>query len=104
MPTTNSIFETAALHIEPSCRSLPPIICRCVAQASNAISSLLTLQPEVAVLAATGVPVAVESVPVGDAVLVKPGERIPCDGDVVEGSSAVDESMLTGVLGGAGLS
>ena len=32
----------------------------------------------------------------GDMVLVRPGERIPTDGEVVEGSSAVNESMLTG--------
>ena len=36
------------------------------------------------------------SVPVGDIILVRPGEWIPVDGTVLEGSSRVDESMLTG--------
>ncbi len=40
--------------------------------------------------------VPVEAVGVGDLVRIRPGERIPVDGDVVEGTSAVDESMLTG--------
>ena len=40
--------------------------------------------------------VAIEDVRVGDLILVKPGEKIPVDGSVVSGHSAVDESMLTG--------
>jgi Cu+-exporting ATPase len=42
------------------------------------------------------VEVAVDDVRVGDVVLVKPGETVPVDGVVIEGRSAVDESMLTG--------
>ena len=42
------------------------------------------------------VEVAADDVRVGDVVLVKPGETIPVDGVVIEGRSAVDESMLTG--------
>ena len=38
----------------------------------------------------------VEEVEVGDIVLVRPGERIPVDGEVIEGRTSVDESMLTG--------
>ena len=40
--------------------------------------------------------VALETVAVGDRVRVRPGEKVPVDGEVVEGRSAVDESMLTG--------
>jgi copper-transporting P-type ATPase V len=40
--------------------------------------------------------VPVEQVPVGDLLRVRPGEKIPTDGEVVDGASAVDESMLTG--------
>jgi Cu+-exporting ATPase len=40
--------------------------------------------------------VPIESVVVGDRVLVRPGEKIPVDGNVESGQSAVDESMLTG--------
>ena len=38
----------------------------------------------------------IEEVEVGDIIVVKPGEKIPVDGDVVEGNTSVDESMLTG--------
>ena len=65
---------------------------------SQAIKRLLGLQPKQArVVTAEGerdLPVA--AVQVGDLIRVRPGERIPVDGEVVEGSSFVDESMLTG--------
>ncbi|MDH7497228.1 MAG: heavy metal translocating P-type ATPase [Syntrophomonadaceae bacterium] len=65
---------------------------------SEAIRRLVALQPQEATLLVAGeertVPIA--SVQVGDTVLVRPGERIPVDGVVREGVSAVDESMLTG--------
>ncbi len=40
--------------------------------------------------------VPIESLAIGDRVLIKPGEKVPCDGEVFEGSSSIDESMLTG--------
>ncbi len=63
-----------------------------------AIRSLMSLQPSMANIVRGGdiVQVAAASVRVGDRIVVRPGERIPVDGAVVEGSSAVDESMLTG--------
>ena len=65
---------------------------------SQAIRSLLGLQPRTARIARGGeeLSVPVEEVAVGDLVLVRPGERVPVDGVVVDGYSAVDESMLTG--------
>jgi P-type Cu+ transporter len=67
-------------------------------QTSRALRSLVELQPETArvLRGETEADVAVEEVVTGDIVLVRPGERIPVDGEVVAGSSAVDESMLTG--------
>jgi P-type Cu+ transporter len=67
-------------------------------QTSRALRALVELQPETArVLRGDAeVDVAVEEVVTGDVVLVRPGERIPVDGEVIAGSSAVDESMLTG--------
>jgi Cu+-exporting ATPase len=67
-------------------------------KASEAIRRLMDLQPPTARVmrdgAETEVPLA--DVRVGDAIVVRPGERIPVDGTVLEGESAVDESMLTG--------
>ena len=67
-------------------------------QAGAAIRKLMDLQPPVARVLRDGVEVeiAVEEVRVGDIVVVRPGERIPVDGEVTEGESAVDESLLTG--------
>jgi P-type Cu+ transporter len=65
---------------------------------SAAIRKLAGLQPRHARVVRDGDPVDVpiEEVEVGDVVVVRPGERIPVDGEVVTGRSAVDESLLTG--------
>lgn len=65
---------------------------------SEAISQLLHLAPKTATVLKDGIPkeVPVEEVAVGDILLVKPGESIPVDGVIVEGSSTVDESAITG--------
>ena len=67
-------------------------------QTSTALRALVALQPKTARIARDGgeVDVPVEEVRHGDVVVVRPGERIPVDGEVVAGASAVDESMLTG--------
>jgi P-type Cu+ transporter len=65
---------------------------------SEAIKRLLGLQPKTARVRRGGeeIEIAVEAVRVGDLIVVRPGEKIPVDGLVREGHSAVDESMLTG--------
>ncbi|OPH48286.1 copper-translocating P-type ATPase [Paenibacillus ferrarius] len=65
---------------------------------SEAIKKLMGLQAKTAIVIRNEqeMSIPVEEVVVGDIVLVKPGEKIPVDGEVVEGLSVVDESMLTG--------
>lgn len=65
---------------------------------SEAIKKLLSLQPKIArvVRDGTELEIPADEVIVGDVVIVRPGERIPVDGTVLEGYSAVDESMITG--------
>ncbi|MDQ7779267.1 MAG: heavy metal translocating P-type ATPase [Planctomycetota bacterium] len=65
---------------------------------SFAIEKLVKLQARTARVVRDGVEreVPVEEVKVGDLVVVRPGEKIPVDGDIVSGASSVDESMLTG--------
>ncbi len=65
---------------------------------SEAIKKLMGLTPKTAVILKDGreVELPIEEVEVGDIILVKPGERMPVDGEVVEGTTSVDESMLTG--------
>lgn len=71
---------------------------RAKGRTSEAIKKLMGLRAKTARVVRDGVEteVAVDDVHVGDVVLVKPGETIPVDGAVIEGRSAVDESMLTG--------
>jgi P-type Cu+ transporter len=68
-------------------------------QTGGAIRALLDLAPKTARLVrADGADeeVALDAVKVGDALRVRPGEKVPLDGEVIEGRSAIDESMLTG--------
>src|SRR5712692_2172283 len=67
-------------------------------RASDAVRKLLTLQPPTARVLRDGreVDVPVEEVQVGELIRVRPGEKIPTDGVIVEGATAVDEKMLTG--------
>jgi len=65
---------------------------------SEAIKKLMGLAPKTARVMRDGqeVEVAIDQVVTGDILVVRPGEKIPVDGEVVEGSSAVDEAMITG--------
>lgn len=65
---------------------------------SEAIKSLMGLQAKTALVVRDGqeMTIPVDEVSVGDVVLVRPGDKVPVDGVVLEGTSSVDESMLTG--------
>ena len=67
-------------------------------RASEAVRKLLDLQPRMATVIKDGdeIQIPVEEVNAGDLLIVRPGERIPVDGVVVEGYSSIDESMITG--------
>jgi P-type Cu+ transporter len=71
---------------------------RAKGQTASALRALMGLRPDTARLLRDGseTEVALRQVRVGDLVVVRPGERIPVDGTVIEGSASVDESMLTG--------
>jgi len=71
---------------------------RARAQTGDAIKSLLNLSPEKANLIKEGeeISASLESIVKGDVLRVKPGEKIPLDGEILEGESHIDESMITG--------
>ena len=65
---------------------------------SDAIKKLMGLQPSVAVVIRDGesVEIDIAEVIAGDTIVLRPGERVPVDGDIIEGNTTIDESMLTG--------
>ncbi|WP_127836766.1 heavy metal translocating P-type ATPase [Clostridium prolinivorans] len=65
---------------------------------SEAIKKLMGLAPKTAIVIRDGkeIEINIDEVRVGDLIIVKPGEKIPVDGEVIEGNTSVDESMLTG--------
>ncbi|WP_411344832.1 heavy metal translocating P-type ATPase [Paenibacillus sp. WLX1005] len=71
---------------------------RAKGRSSEAIRSLMNLRVQTALVERDGqeIQIAAEDVVIGDIIIVKPGEKIPVDGQVVDGVSSVDESMLTG--------
>jgi Cu+-exporting ATPase len=71
---------------------------RAKGRTSEAIKKLMGLRAKTALVIRDGeeIQIPIEQVQVGDVVIVKPGEKIPVDGIVVEGHSSVDESMITG--------
>lgn len=82
------IFITLGRYLEARARG----------RTSEAIRKLIGLQAKTSRVLVAGEEreVPIEEVAVGDIVVVRPGEKIPVDGEILEGSSAVDESMLTG--------
>ncbi|WP_297296295.1 heavy metal translocating P-type ATPase [uncultured Methylovirgula sp.] len=67
-------------------------------EAGSAIEHLLRLAPDTATVLRDGAPVEVklDTIVPGDILLIRPGDRVPLDGEVIDGASLVDESMLTG--------
>lgn len=65
---------------------------------STAIKKLMALQPKNATVIKDNIEqiVPIENLQAGDIVIIKPGERIPVDGEIIHGSSTIDESMITG--------
>ena len=90
-------FETAAVIIT-LIRLGKFLEARAKGRTSEAIKKLMGLRAKTARVVRSGLEIElpIDEVRVGDIVLVKPGEKIPVDGMVVDGRSAVDESMLTG--------
>jgi Cu+-exporting ATPase len=71
---------------------------RAKGRTSEAIRRLIRLRPKTATIRREGneMEVPVEDVVIGDIVIIRPGENVPVDGEVIEGESHVDESMITG--------
>jgi Cu+-exporting ATPase len=71
---------------------------RATGKASDAIARLMKLAPKTAIVIRAGKQktIPIDEVVLGDIILVKPGQKIPVDGVVVNGDSSVDESMITG--------
>jgi P-type Cu+ transporter len=90
-------YETAAVIIT-LIRLGKYLEARAKGRTSDAIKKMMGLRAKTARVVREGleVEVPVDEVRVGDVVIVKPGEKIPVDGVVIEGRSAIDESMLTG--------
>ncbi|SOC21874.1 Cu+-exporting ATPase [Ureibacillus xyleni] len=101
---TIGAHHNAQLYFETSSVLITLIIlgklfeARAKGRSSEAIKKLMGLQAKTALVVRDGVEkvISLEEVVIGDLILVKPGEKIPVDGEVIEGDTAVDESMLTG--------
>ncbi|RDI45578.1 heavy metal translocating P-type ATPase [Falsibacillus pallidus] len=97
MKMTDLYFETSAILI--TLILLGKLFeARAKGRSSEAIKKLMGLQVKTARVVRDGVEqeISLEEVIVGDTILVKPGEKIPVDAVIIEGQSALDESMLTG--------
>jgi len=96
-PGSGTYFETSAIIITLiQTGNLLEYITK--GRASEAVHRLLSLQPTMAHILRDGseISIPVEEVAVADILLVRPGEKVPVDGRVIEGNSAIDESMITG--------
>jgi len=71
---------------------------RATGKTTEAIKKLMSIAPKTATVVRDGkeILVPVEAVEVGDTIIVKPGEKVPVDGVILDGSTSIDESMVTG--------
>jgi len=100
----NIILGVPELYFETSAILITLIIlgklleARAKGQTSEALKSLMGLQAKTARVIRDGneVDIEIENVLVGELILVRPGEKVPVDGVIIQGTSTVDESMLTG--------
>lgn len=96
-PTSATYFETSAIIITLiQTGNLLERITK--GKASEAVHKLLSLQPTVAHVLRNEleITIPVEKIQVDDILIVRPGEKVPVDGRVIDGNSAIDESMITG--------
>src|SRR5207245_6597279 len=96
-PGSGTYFETSAIIITLiQTGNLLEYITK--GRASDAVHTLLSLQPTMAHVFRDGseISIPVEDVKVGDILLIRQEEKVPVDGRVIEGNSAIDESMITG--------
>jgi Cu+-exporting ATPase len=95
--TTHLYFEASAVVISLVLLG-KWLEARAKRQTTEAIRALQALRPNTARVRLDGVDrdLPIESIRVGDQVVIRPGERVPVDGEILEGNSQIDESMLTG--------
>lgn len=90
-------FESAAMIV--TLISLGKFLeARAKTKTSQALAKLIALRPQTAQVIRTGeeIEIPVEDIAVGDTVVIRPGQTIPVDGIIIEGSSSLDESAVTG--------
>lgn len=104
LKSLGSSTHTAQLYYETSAILITLILlgklfeANAKGRSSEAIKKMMGLQAKTAVVVRDGaeVEIPVEEVQKGEVIFIKPGEKVPVDGEIIEGQSALDESMLTG--------
>ncbi|MBU3569834.1 heavy metal translocating P-type ATPase [Priestia aryabhattai] len=104
LKSLGSSVHTAQLYYETSAILITLILlgklfeANAKGRSSEAIKKMMGLQAKTAVVVRDGaeVKIPVEEVQKGEVIFIKPGEKVPVDGEIIEGQSAIDESMLTG--------
>ncbi|MCM3194977.1 heavy metal translocating P-type ATPase [Priestia megaterium] len=104
LKSLGSSAHTAQLYYETSAILITLILlgklfeANAKGRSSEAIKKMISLQAKTAVVIRDGaeVEIPVEEVQKGEVIFIKPGEKVPVDGEIIEGQSALDESMLTG--------